>query len=249
MFTEHPYLARFAAARDAGFDSVETWWPFGGPQPSSSEVEAWVTAAHDSELRVDAINFYAGDMPAGERGVCALPARHDELRASFPVLQRLAEATGCSKFNLLYGRPTSPDHGEHAAVAYREAAKAVHGCGGLVLIEPLATGLNGTYPLLTTEDVQAFVAAHLADLDNVALLLDTFHLSMNGVDPATAFDSEVQVGHIQLADSPGRGEPGSGTLDWDRFFDATHGAGYDGTVGCEYRPTTTTADSLLWVRS
>ncbi|HEY5783832.1 MAG TPA: TIM barrel protein [Microlunatus sp.] len=248
MFTEHPYLERFAAARDAGFDNVETWWPFSSPVPQAAAVDAWLAAAEAAGVSVDAINFHAGDMPAGERGVCALPERHPELSASLPTLHSLAVATGCTKFNLLYGQPSTPDHAEPAAQAYRAAARAVETIGGTVLLEPLASGLNGSYPLLTMIDIETFATDHLADLDNLRLLLDTFHLGMNGVDPADAFDCSLPVGHVQIADPPSRGEPGSGTLDWDRFFAAVTDSGYRGMVGCEYRPTTTTTDSLGWIR-
>ena len=106
-------------------------------------MDAWLAAAEAAGVAVDAINFYAGDMPAGERGVCSLPDRHHELTASLPTLHRLAAATGCTKFNLLYGQPTTPEHAEPAAWAYREAARSVAAIGGTVLLEPLASGLNG----------------------------------------------------------------------------------------------------------
>ena len=249
MFTEHPYLRRFASARDAGFEIVETWWPFSGPTPSDGEVTAWIDAALSADVQVDAINFYAGDMAAGERGVCALPGRHAELSASLPTLRRLAEATNCQKFNLLYGQPDQSDHPRHAALAYREAAREVASFGGSVLIEPLAAGLNGTYPLLTHDDVESFVDTHLPDVKNIGLLLDTFHLGSNSVDPATAFASSVPVRHVQIADTPGRGEPGTGNLRWPDFFEALTTSSYHGVVGCEYRPVTTTEASVGWIRA
>jgi hydroxypyruvate isomerase len=116
----------------------------------------------------------------------------------------------------------------------------------MVLIEPLTKGLNGRYPLLTANDVLQLLG-RLQDVDNLSLLFDTFHLGSNGVD-LLATAASVPVAHVQLADSPGRGEPGSGSLPIDATLDTLKAAGYQGVAACEYKPTTDTLTSLGWLR-
>jgi hydroxypyruvate isomerase len=119
-----------------------------------------------------------------------------------------------------------------------------------VLLEPLTEGLNGRYPLLTADDVTALLDGPLKDLDNVSLLFDTFHLGSNRVDlVATASALGAGIAHVQVADSPGRGEPGTGALPIDATLDALLAAGYRGVVACEYKPTIDTASSLSWIRA
>ena len=253
LFTELPPLERFAAAANAGFGHVEMWWPFSTPTPAPEQVAELLEAVARAEVSLSALNFYAGDMPGGERGVASLPDRQDELEASFEALLQIARATGCAHFNLLYGQRDdqwSPEEQDATAVAaIRKAAAAVAPIGGTVLIEPLAQGLNGAYPLTQPEQVIELLDGPLAQTPNVALLFDLFHLGSNGFDivagvPALA----ARIGHVQVADAPGRGEPGSGELPITESLAALVDAGYQGLVGCEYKPTGTTTDSLHWLR-
>jgi len=249
LFTELPYPDRYAAAARAGFRVVESWWPFAVPDPSAAEIDDFVRLVETSGVSLGALNFYGGDIPGGERGVASHPDRHDELAANVRALVAIAERTGCRLFNLLYGqlddRWTPAEQAATAEAAIRSAAKAVEGIGGTVLIEPLTKGLNGRYPLLTADDVLTLLDGRLKDVDNLSLLFDTFHLGSNGVDLVTTA-SAVRVAHVQLADSPGRGEPGSGSLPIDETLDALKAAGYQGVAACEYKPTTDTLASLAW---
>lgn len=252
LFAELPYRDRYAAARDAGFEAVETWWPFAVAQPSPDQVTELLTTIEGTGVRLTGLNFYAGNMPAGERGVGCDSERHHELRASLPALLRLAEETGCRHFNLLYGQldPAGAEQPQHRAAqqAIGWCAEAVASIDGTVLLEPLARGLNGGYPLTTDGEVLDLLDGPLAGIANAALLLDTFHLRMNGVDPAVAAGRAAgRIGHVQLADSPGRGEPGSGELDWPAVLRALTAAGYRGYLGCEYKPSGPTTESFGWV--
>jgi len=252
LFTELPYLDRFAAATRSGFDQVESWWPFPTATPSATEIDLLVTAIESAGVSLGALNFFGGDIAAGERGLACRPDRQDELAANAEAIVGIAERTECRLFNLLYGqlddRWTPAEQASTAAVAIRSAASAVSAVGGTVLLEPLAEGLNGRYPLLTADDVLELIDGPLKDVDNVSLLFDTFHLGSNGVDlVATASAVGSTLAHVQIADSPGRGEPGSGALPIDATLDALKAADYRGSVACEYKPTTDTAASLAWI--
>lgn len=252
LFTELPYLDRYAAAARLGFAQVESWWPFSSPAPETAEVDQLVTTIESSGVSLSAMNFYGGDIAGGERGIASHPDRQDELAASIGAMLGIAERTGCRLFNLLYAQLDdrwSPDEqAATAATAIRSAAEAVASIGGTVLLEPLAEGLNGRYPLLTADDVLKVLDGPLHDVPNVSLLFDTFHLGSNGVDiVSTASALGGCIAHVQIADSPGRGEPGSGKLPIDSALDALLAAGYHGLVACEYKPTTDTASSLAWI--
>jgi len=253
LFTEAPYLERPRLAAAAGFQHVETWWPFAGPYPEAGEVDRFVAALADAGVSLTALNFYAGDMPAGERGLCCRPDRQEELRASAAPLLEIARRTGCRHFNLLYGqlddRWTPEEQAATAVAAIRDLAAEVDVLGGTVLLEPLAAGLNGAYPLTTGDDVIGLLRGALASTTNVSLLFDLFHLGSNGSDLVdTARRLVEDIGHVQVADAPGRGEPGSGELPVAETLDALHGAGYRGLIGCEYRPTRSTGATLDWIR-
>jgi hydroxypyruvate isomerase len=254
LFTELPYLDRFAAAGRLGFTQVESWWPFTSPAPTSAEVDVVVNAVTAAGVSLSALNFFGGDIAGGERGIASRPDRQGELAANIEAVVGIAERTECRLFNLLYGqlddRWSADEQARTAVASIRAAADAVGPLGGTVLLEPLTKGLNGRYPLLTADDVVALLDGPLKDLDNVSLLFDTFHLGSNGVDlVATASTLGAGIAHVQVADSPGRGEPGSGALPIDVTLDALLAAGYGGVVACEYKPTTDTASSLSWIHA
>lgn len=255
VFTELPLLDRPAAARAAGFDAAEAWWPFPDPAPSRADVDAFVDALEDADLALIGLNFYAGDMPGGERGVASWPDHTEEFRASVPVLTDIARRTGCRAFNLLYGQrrddvdPALADDTAAANLAY--AGDAVAELGGTILVEPLTQGENGAYPLLTSADVLAAIervqAAH--GTPNLRLLLDTYHLTNNGDDLLAVITAHAdRIGHVQIADAPGRGQPGTGNIDFAAVFAALRDQGYDGYAAAEYKPVGPSADSFEWLR-
>jgi hydroxypyruvate isomerase len=250
LFSEVPLVQRFALARAAGFEAVECWWPFPTADPDAAQIGAFVDALDAAGVRLTGINLFAGDMPAGERGIISHPDRADELRRNLAAVRTVVEATGCDRVNALYGQRlaglSSAVQDEAATGNLRLAADTLGDAGVTVLVEPLTRGENGDYPVRTLGD--AFAVADRAG-DGVTVLFDAYHLHNNGSDVVTDIARHgAAVGHVQVADSPGRGEPGSGTIDYPAFFRALDASGYAGWVGCEYRPTGPTADTLGWLR-
>lgn len=252
MFKELPLLERPAAARRAGFRAVEFWWPFAEAEPAASEVDAFVTAVQDADVQLIGLNFFAGDMPGGERGVLSDPARAEEFRRNVPVVVAIGEALGCHAFNALYGnRVEGPSIAEQDEVAIENlgvAARAVAAIGGTVLVEPVS-GSAG-YPLRTAQDVLDVVARARArhDVANIGFLCDLYHLAVNGDDLDQVIARHgAEIAHVQIADTPGRHEPGTGTMPLQRHLTALQAAGYDGWLALEYVPSTTTEETLGWL--
>ncbi|MCP9983432.1 hydroxypyruvate isomerase family protein [Actinomadura madurae] len=256
LFTEAPLLERPAAARAAGFGEVEFWWPWPGePDPPGADVDAFCRVIEDAGVRLIGLNLYAGDMPAGERGVLSDPSRVEEFRACLPVVRRIAGRTGVRSFNALYGQRldgvAASDQDRVATENLVHAARSVGEFGGNLLIEPLARGLNGAYPLETAADAMAVVSrVRAAGAANVRFLFDTFHLATNGDDlEKAAREHAADIGHVQIADAPGRGRPGTGRIDFDRLFAVLDGIGYTGRIALEYVPQGPSPEEFGWTTS
>ncbi|MCE3552786.1 TIM barrel protein [Pseudonocardia sp. RS11V-5] len=251
LFTELPLLDRPRAAKEAGFDAVEFWWPWPVAVPSDAEVDQFVTAVTDAGVQLVGLNFFAGDMPGGDRGLVSWPARAGEFRDNIEVAVGVGERLGCRAFNALYGNRTddaTPEQqDELAAEALALAARAAARIDGTVLVEPVSGAPR--YPLLRAADALDVIDRACAHgVDNVALLLDVYHLVINDddVDAAIAL-AAGRIGHVQIADAPGRHQPGSGKLDLDRYLDRIADTGYDGWIGLEYVPEGPSADSFDWL--
>ncbi len=250
LFTELDLLDRPAAAKAAGFDAVEFWWPFGTATPREAEIDAFVRAIADADVRLVGLNFFAGDLQAGDRGLVSLPSRAEEFKASVDVAVEIGRRLNCPAFNALYGnRIDAASAAEQDTVAVhslRYAAKAAADIDATVLLEPVS-GIPG-YPLRTAADVVTVLDR--VDAPNIGLLADLYHLSVNGDDVAAAIDAYTdRIAHVQIADAPGRGEPGSGDLPLDDWLAALAGNGYTGYVAAEYQPTVAGADSFGWLRA
>jgi hydroxypyruvate isomerase len=251
LFTEEPLLRRPAAARAAGFSAVEFWWPFATPVPSDREADAFVAAIDEAGVALVGLNFFAGDLAGPDGGVLSIPARSGQFRDNIDAVAGLGERLGVRGFNAPYGnRVDGVDAAAQDELATENivlAAKAVAGIGATVLIEPLSG--PKPYPLRTADDAVAVVRrARAAGAANVGFLCDLYHLASNGDDIDAAIDAYAGlVAHVQIADAPGRGEPGSGDLDLDRYLIALEDHGYRGWVSLEYKPTGTTAASLAWL--
>lgn len=249
MLTDLPLLERPAAAAQAGFDAVEFWWPFDSPVPGDREVDAFLRSVAEAGVRLTGLNFYAGNMAAGERGVLSSPSRSAGFRSSLDTAAGIARLTGCRGFNALYGLPeegvSATARAGCAVENLAAAADAVAGLGGTVLIEPLS-GLPG-YPVRTAADGLAVVGqVRAAGRENAALLADFYHLAVNGEDiPSLITAHAAEFGHIQLADAPGRGAPGTGSLPLAEWTNAAVAAGYTGLISLEYKGTSTEAFTWL----
>jgi hydroxypyruvate isomerase len=254
LFTEVPLLDRPAAARQAGFDAVEFWWPWPVAVPSDAEVDQFARAVTDAGVQLVGLNFFAGDMPGGDRGLVSWPARSSEFRDNIDVTVGLGERLGCRAFNALYGNrvddSTPEQQDDLAAENLALAAKAAQRIGGTVLVEPVSGAPR--YPLLTAADALRVIdrVSGEGGVDNVRLLFDVYHLAVNGDDVDAVIDAAAgRIGHVQIADAPGRNEPGTGTLDLDRYLGRIAATGYDGWVGLEYKPSGASADSFGWLPS
>ena len=245
LFTEVPFPERFARARDAGFAAVELWWPRG------EDLDATRAAIEDAGLDVVLLNFDAGDMPAGDRGLISDPARRAAFRENVPVALELARSVGCTKLNALAGHEL-PEHDreeqlELARENVRHAADAAAEQGAEVLIEAVNTIENGPYLLSRTEQAAAFVRS--VRRDNVRLQYDAYHMQrMEGNLVATIERHFDAIAHVQVADSPGRGAPGTGEINFDYVLGRLDELGYDGYVGLEYKAADgDTEASLAWL--
>lgn len=251
LFTELPLLERPAAVRRAGFEAVEFWWPFDRAVPADSDIDAFVQAVQDAGVQLVGLNFAAGDMPGGDRGLVSWPARASEFRDNVDVTVGIGDRLGCRAFNALYGNrvdeATPHEQDELGADNLARAAQAANRVGGTVLVEPVSGAAR--YPLLTAADALAVIDRVRADsgLDNLWLLADLYHLAVNGddVDKVIA-DHSDRIAHVQIADHPGRNEPGTGSLPLERHLAALTAAGYAGWVGLEYKPSGSSADSFGW---
>jgi hydroxypyruvate isomerase len=250
LFAELPLLERPAAARAAGFDQVEFWWPFGtDPTPPAATVDAFVDAVGAAGVSLLAMNLFAGDMPAGERGVLSYPVRTAEFRESVAVAMDIARRLGGRLFNAPYGHRSSDldaDIQDRTAtenlIFAMTAALELH---GTILLEPLS-GMP-RYPLKTLDDAVAVLDRVRAagGPNNLRLLLDQYHLATGGHDLATGIDAHGDlIAHVQLADVPGRGEPGSGSFDIVGTVRKLLHRGYDGAFALEYVPPDSTSASL-----
>jgi hydroxypyruvate isomerase len=253
LFTETDLLARPRAAKEAGFDAVEFWWPWPQqPVPTDREVDAFIDAVSDAGVQLVGLNFFAGDLTGPDCGVLSIPDRAQEFRDNIEVTVGIGERLGVSAFNALYGNrvegvaPEAQD--ELARQQLGAAADAAGRIGATVLVESVSG--PKPYPLRTAADGVAVVDAVRADgHPNVGYLCDLFHLANNGDDPAAAIAAYAdRIAHVQIADCPGRGEPGTGGLDLDGLLGDLVDHGYAGWVGLEYKPTTTTEASLAWLR-
>lgn len=252
LFTELPLLERPAAARRAGFSAVEFWWPFVEAVPPERQVDAFVNAVTDAGVRLTGLNFFAGDMPGGDRGLVSWPKRSSEFRDNVDVTVGIGERLGTQGFNALYGnRVDGSSEQEQDDVAVENlalAAQAAARIGATVLVEPVSGA--DRYPLKVASDALAVIDRVQAayDVPNVGLLADLYHLAVNGDDVNRVIAEHTdRVAHVQIADNPGRNEPGTGTLPLDQQLTALEANGYAGWVGLEYKPSTTSEASFGWL--
>jgi hydroxypyruvate isomerase len=197
------------------------------------------------------LNFFAGNLAGPDAGVLSIPARSRQFRDNIDVTVGIGERLGASGFNALYGvrvdGVAEQEQDDLAVTNIVDAARAAARIGATVFIEPVSG--PKPYPLRTAADAAAVVdRARAAGAGNVGILFDIYHLASNGDDIDRAIAAYAgQVAHVQIADAPGRGEPGTGQLDLDGYLAGLEQAGYAGWVGLEYKPTVPTVDSLAWL--
>ena len=246
LFTELPFMQRFEAAARAGFEAVEYLFPYPFDR---NELAAALKA---NGLQQVLHNLPAGDWDAGERGIACHPGRVSEFREGVAQAIVYASTLGCPQVNCLVGKlPQGVGADEARATLVqnlRYAAKALQAANIRLLVEPINTfDIPGFF--LTRTD-QALALLDEVGSDNLRIQYDIYHAQrMEGELGNTLARHLARIGHIQLADNPGRGEPGTGEINYPWLFRHIDAIGYTGWIGCEYKPRTTTAEGLGWLKT
>jgi hydroxypyruvate isomerase len=243
MFNEVEFLDRFAAAAGAGFKGVEYLFPY----PYPKEQLAQKLAAHN--LAQVLHNFPAGDWAKGERGIACQPERVGEFQDSVGKAIEYATALGCTQLNCLAGiPPAGADRDKVRATLVsnlRFAADELGAVGIKVLTEPINTfDIPGFFLTGTRQALEILKDVGSA---NLYLLYDIYHMQRMEGELANTIKAHLpRIAHFQLADNPGRNEPGTGEINYRFLFGFLDSIGYDGWIGCEYRPKGNTVDGLSW---
>jgi hydroxypyruvate isomerase len=243
LFNEVPFLDRFERAAKAGFDAAEFLFPYAYP---TADIKARLD---DNGLALALHNLPAGDWDAGERGIACLPGRRAEFRDGVGRAIDCGAALGVKQLNCLAGkRPADVSH-EKADDTFVEnlayAAGALRKAGLKLLIEPINTFDIPGFHLSRTQ--QALAIIDRVGADNLFVQYDIYHAQrMEGELAATLERHLPRIAHVQLADNPGRHEPGTGEINYSFLFAHLDRIGYRGFVGCEYKPAGATEEGLGW---
>lgn len=243
MFTEVAFLDRFGAARAHGFEAVEFLFPYAWPAGQIAERLA------ATGLQLVLHNLPAGDWAAGERGMACDPARVGQFQDSVALALAYARVLGVPRLHCLAGLLAPGVTPERAQATYidnlRYAAGQLRPHGIDLLIEPINTYDMPGYFLTGSAQAAEIIAASGAD--NLFLQYDIYHMQRMEGDLAAGIRQHLPlIRHMQLADVPGRHEPGTGTIDFRALFSLIDALGYDGWIGCEYHPLGATAAGLGW---
>jgi hydroxypyruvate isomerase len=243
LFNEVGFLDIYEKAAQSGFRAVEYLFPY-GDNPAALRARL---VSHGLEQVLH--NLPAGDWGAGERGIAILPDRIDEFDAGVDRAIEYATALGCSQVNCLAGiKPDGLDVADahHTMMRnLRYAAAKLDAVGIRLLIEPINTRDVPGFFLSSTE--QAIEIIGRVGADNLFLQFDIYHMHVMGENVARAIERHMpRIAHMQLADAPGRHEPGTGEIDYPALFALIDRAGYTGWIGCEYVPCASTAEGLKW---
>ena len=238
LFPALPYMDRFRAAAEAGFRLVETWWP-NDALAAGIPLDEIASEIESRRLQLVLLNFAAGDMKGGDRGLASDPDRVEEFRANVPVAIDLARRLGCKKLNALAGNVTGggdrPGQLRLLAESLAFAADAAGEAGMSVMVEPL--NAHDTPRYMLPDSTAAMDLIDSVGRPNVLLQFDVYHLIMAGEDPFEVIRRVgPRIGHVQLADVPGRHEPGTGTAPFPAILGALEEAGYHDAFGLEFAP-------------
>lgn len=243
LFTEHDFLDRFDAAAQAGFAAVE----YVGPYEYAPEIVAGCLKKNG--LTQALFNLPLGDWAKGERGIAVLPDRVDGFRKSVDTAIVYAKALNCSQVNCLAGiAPAGADRAALEAVFVdnlKYAAPRLKEAGIKLLIEAInTTDIPGFF---LTNSGQALAIIDKVGSDNLYFQYDIYHMQIMEGDLARTMEKHIDyISHIQLADNPGRHEPGSGEINYPFLYEHLDRIGYRGWVGAEYKPKAGTVEGLGW---
>jgi hydroxypyruvate isomerase len=245
LYTEAPFLERFGRAAASGFRGVEYLFPYAHPKDAIAE------RLEKHKLEQVLFDLPAGNWDAGERGIAVLPDRVGEFQDGVALAIDYAKALRCTRLTCLAGKTPAgiPADRIHRTLVenLRFAAKALGDAGIRLLVEPINTLDIPGFHLTRTRDTLAVLEE--VGHPNAWLQYDIYHMQiMEGNLTRTIREHLPRIPHMQLADNPGRNQPGTGEINFPNLFRAIDAAGYDGWIGCEYKPTGRTEDSLDWVR-
>jgi hydroxypyruvate isomerase len=242
LFTEVDFLARFAAARRAGFRYVEYQFPYAWPAQEIAR------AARDAAVQVVLHNAPAGDMARGERGIACLPGREREFGDGVERAIEYATAVGCKRLNCIAGlAPADRTHFDVLVVNVRHAARRLAEVAIELVIEPINT--RSVPGFFLTRSAQAIDVLNAAGEANARLQYDLFHMQIMEGDLERTIERLLgRIGHIQIADVPDRHEPGTGEINFAFLLPQLDRLGYAGWVGCEYNPRGDTIAGLTWAK-
>lgn len=245
LFNEHGFIDRFAAAAQAGFKGVEYLFPYEYPK------EELVEQLQKHGLTQVLHNLPAGDWAKGERGIACHPGRVGEFQDGVGLAIDYARALGCRRLNCLSGicpDGAAEDRQRAAFVAnLKFAALKLKEAGIKLLIEPINTrDIPGFY---LNRSRQALEIITEVGSDNLYLQYDIYHMQVMEGDLARTIEGNLAlIAHMQLADNPGRHEPGTGEINYPFLFQLIDRIGYPGWIGCDYKPAATTEAGLGWLR-
>jgi hydroxypyruvate isomerase len=244
LFHEQPLLERFGAAKSAGFNAVEIQFPY---VETVADIKAQLK---EQDLECVLINVPAGDLMEGGEGLASVPGKEAEFAAALVECLSYATSLRVKQVNVLPGRcKDESKRAQYLATFKRNLNTAAD------MFKPL--GITVTFEAINTFDMPGFLIHNVqqmlevmaeSDRDNIKMQFDIYHMARMESGDISAMISRLgnQIGHIQFADAPGRGEPGTGNLDFKSIFYAIEYSSYDGWVGAEYKPTKNTEDTLRW---
>lgn len=245
MYQEHAFLDRFAAAAKDGFEGVEFLFPY---DFDKAEIR---TRLDDAGLTQALFNAPPGDWAGGERGIASLPGREAEFKRGIATALEYAQVLGNTRLHVMAGLlPADADRARHHAtyvsnVAY--AAREAAGAGITIVLEPINTrDMPGFF---LTHQAQAQAVCKEVGAPNLKVQFDLYHAQIMEGDLSVKLKQYIDgVGHVQIAGVPDRHEPDAGELNYPHLFALLDSLGYDGWVGCEYRPRAGTSEGLGWLR-
>jgi hydroxypyruvate isomerase len=244
LFTEVPFLDRFAAAARYGFRGVEYLFPY-----DAAAIEIRERLDRHGLTQV-LFNLPAGDWAGGERGIAGLPGRIDEFRRGVDQALHYARLTGCRKLHAMPGKVPAGVDRERCLPVFVDnlifAADAAAAEGVDILIEPINTRVDIPGYLLDRTGLALEIMAR-AKRSNIHLQFDIYHMQIMEGDLARSIERLLpRIGHMQLADNPGRNEPGTGEIHYEWLLKRIDELGYTGWIGCEYKPRGATVAGLSW---
>ncbi|MGZ5025838.1 MAG: hydroxypyruvate isomerase family protein [Methylobacter sp.] len=245
LFTEHPLIERFKAAKQAGFDAVEIQFPY------DLSAAAIKDKLDEFDLKLVLFNVAADNLLQGGEGLACVPEKRAQFKQAVDETVEYAGLLKPEAINVLPGRCLDQSRLEHYLETFTENL-----CYAAEAFAPL--GIKTVFEAINIRDMPGFIVhggaqmlSILDQLNRAELLMqyDIYHMQTMGENPeAFIVEYADKIGHIQFADSPGRGQPGTGQIDFKRLFSAIEKSGYSGWVGAEYKPVGTTVESLDWLR-